>query len=152
MDVARLALAFFGFLGISAHSFLTLLRSDPATTATVSHPTFEELSKPNPLLEALRRPQATNPTFEELGKPNTAPLQQRDPTPTSEESSKPNAVPEALHQPQPILGTISDKVPIAEPNSVFGTISAIGPQITERSATDDILNVTVHRAQNTLNN
>jgi hypothetical protein len=100
MDVARLALAFFGFLGISGHSILTLLRTDLPTTAT----TFEELSKPNPLLEALR-------------------------------------------QPQPILGTIPAKTEMAEPRSLLGTVSAIGPQIFEHSATEDFVSVAVHRAQ-----
>jgi len=128
MNVARLALAVLTFLGIRGNSVLTLRHTDPPTTATVTHPTSEELSKQNPVQEGLRQPQ---------------------PTPAFEEFSKTNPVLEALRQPPPILGTISDKVPISEPNSLFGTISAIGPQITERSATDDIVGVAVHRAQDT---
>jgi hypothetical protein len=107
MIVVHLALAVFAFLGISANSVLiTLLHTDPPTTATVTSPTFEELSKPNPLLEAMR-------------------------------------------QPQPILGVAPARTQIAESNSLLGTISAIGPQITEHSATDDFVTVTLHRAQDT---
>jgi hypothetical protein len=82
MDVGRLALAVFAFWGVSGNSVLTLLHTDPPTTAAITHPTFEELSKPNPLLEALQ-------------------------------------------QPQPILGNISGRTQVAEPNLLLGTISAI---------------------------
>jgi len=102
--LSHLTLAVFAFLRIDSNSVLTLLHSDPPTTASVAHPTFEELSKPNPLLEALR-------------------------------------------QPQPALGTIPARTEMGEPSSVLGTVSTIGPQLFEHSATDDFVNVAVHRAQ-----
>jgi hypothetical protein len=103
MTVAGLTFAFFR---IDSNSVLALLHTDPPATAALTHPTFEELSKPSPLLEA-------------------------------------------LHQPQPILGNISGRTQVAEPNLLLGTISAIGPQITEHSATGDFVSVAVHRAQDT---
>src|SRR5260370_40449331 len=56
MNVVRVTLAVFAFLGISGESVLTLLHTHPPTTTTVTSPTFEELSKPNPLREAMRQP------------------------------------------------------------------------------------------------
>src|SRR6267154_2146979 len=100
MDVVRVTLAVFAFLGISGKSVPTLLHTDPPTTTVSS--TFGELSKPNPLLQAMR-------------------------------------------QPPPILGVAHARTQIAESNSLLGTISAIGLQITEHSATDDFVTVTVQR-------
>jgi len=65
-------------------------------------------------------------------------------TSTFEELSKPNPLLEAMRQPPPIMG-VHARTQIAESNSLLGTISATGPQITERSATDDFVTVTVQR-------
>jgi len=144
MTVASLILAVCGFFGITSKSVWTLLKTDPVIVAT-AHPAFEESTKPSP------DPPTTTVTHPEFSKPNPSleVLHQPQSTPTFEELSKPNPVLEALREPQPTLETLSGKTKIAEPNSLFGTISAIGPQITEQSATEDIVSVTVQRAQDT---
>jgi len=65
----------------------------------------------------------------------------------TKELNTPNTILEALHQPPTrIIGTVSGATRAAEPN-LLGTVYAIGPQLFERSATNDLLNVTVSRAE-----